>query len=90
VLAGGVLARALSLRPLTWAGRISYGLYLWHYPVYWWIAFKGSWLPAPAALAVYVAASFALAELSHRVVERPALRVKHRLAPPSRRGVAMR
>jgi peptidoglycan/LPS O-acetylase OafA/YrhL len=28
-----VLARAFSLRPIAYVGRISYGLYLWHYPV---------------------------------------------------------
>lgn len=28
-----VVARALSLRPVAWVGKISYGLYLWHWPV---------------------------------------------------------
>ena len=28
-----VVARALSLRPVAWVGQISYGLYLWHWPV---------------------------------------------------------
>ena len=30
----GVLGRFLSLAPLRWIGMISYGLYLWHWPVY--------------------------------------------------------
>ena len=30
----GVLGRFLSVSPLRWVGRISYGLYLWHWPVY--------------------------------------------------------
>lgn len=29
----GVLHRVLSLRPMTYVGRISYEIYLWHYPV---------------------------------------------------------
>src|SRR5579871_4738230 len=30
---GGPLARGLRLAPLVWLGTISYGAYLWHYPV---------------------------------------------------------
>jgi peptidoglycan/LPS O-acetylase OafA/YrhL len=29
----GALARVLSLPPIVWIGRVSYGLYLWHYPI---------------------------------------------------------
>ncbi len=31
---GGPIARVLSLRPLVWMGTVSYGAYLWHYPVF--------------------------------------------------------
>lgn len=29
-----VIGRALAFRPLTWVGLISYGVYLWHWPLY--------------------------------------------------------
>ena len=30
---GGLLARVLSVAPLVWLGTLSYGIYLWHFPV---------------------------------------------------------
>jgi peptidoglycan/LPS O-acetylase OafA/YrhL len=62
-----VLSRALSFRPLVGVGVISYGLYLWHDPLY-----SFGW-PAGTVLA------FAAALLSYRYVEQPFLRMKARL-----------
>jgi peptidoglycan/LPS O-acetylase OafA/YrhL len=87
VLEGGLMARVLAAPPLVWIGRVSYGLYLWHWPVWWTLRFGAPSLGAGATLAIYVAASFTLAALSHRLIERPALRIKDRLAPAARRGV---
>jgi len=53
-------------------GRRSYGLYLWHYVWLTWLGAMGL-LGVPLALA----ASFASAEVSWRLVERPALARKH-------------
>jgi peptidoglycan/LPS O-acetylase OafA/YrhL len=72
------------IKPLRWIGRLSYSLYLWHWPMIW-IAFKmlglelGSderlTLPVMAAVVI---ASFVFASASYYFVERPlfALRKK--------------
>jgi hypothetical protein len=63
--------RFLSLSPLGFIGRISYSLYLWHWPL---LALGrviyGGKLPA-AATAVLIAAAFAAATLSYYLVEQP-------------------
>ncbi len=70
----GPIARFLSLRPLVWLGTISYGAYLWHYPVYI-LPRPGPdrARPASALLAIRFAATFALAAASFYLVERPVM-----------------
>jgi peptidoglycan/LPS O-acetylase OafA/YrhL len=70
----GRLQSVLSVRPLVFVGRISYGLYLWHFAVGWevWPSLA-SWHWAPTAL-ILTSASFGLAFLSWRYVEQPILR----------------
>ena len=67
----GLLGRVLSVAPLRWVGRISYGLYLWHWPVYLTITRSRTGLDGLALLAVRVAVSVGLAALSFYAVERP-------------------
>jgi peptidoglycan/LPS O-acetylase OafA/YrhL len=69
----GVIARGLSLGPLIWLGTISYGAYLWHYPVFVYIdsaqtGLRGFWL-----LALRFACTIALAAASYYLVERPVM-----------------
>jgi len=72
----------LENRPLVWVGRISYGLYLWHFPI-----FNGMLNPTrmgklgitgPALLTVRFAMAFLVAALSFSLIERPFLRLKRR------------
>jgi peptidoglycan/LPS O-acetylase OafA/YrhL len=67
----GVLGRFLSLTPLRWVGRISYGLYLWHWPVYLTLTHARTGLDGTALLVVRVAVSVGLAALSFYAIERP-------------------
>jgi peptidoglycan/LPS O-acetylase OafA/YrhL len=69
------LFRLLAVPPLGWLGRISYGFYLWHFPVvaHWGGDLTGALGPWPAVLVVGLV-SLALAATSYYVVERPILR----------------
>jgi peptidoglycan/LPS O-acetylase OafA/YrhL len=70
----GRLATVLGWRPLAAVGAISYGLYLWHWPVF--IILNGGrvpldWLPLQA---LRFAVTFAVAGTSYLLLERPVLR----------------
>lgn len=67
---GGPLGRVLSTPPLTWLGRISYGLYLYHWPVYLLFSPRGDRLDGLDLVAA-VSLSLLVAEVSHRWLERP-------------------
>ncbi len=69
LLGGGLLARMLSCRPLTWLGTRSFALYLWHFPLF---VLLGSIGSTPLAL-VGVGLSLLMAEGSYRLVERGAI-----------------
>jgi peptidoglycan/LPS O-acetylase OafA/YrhL len=60
----------------TYVGRRSYGLYLWHYAWLTWLAGMGL-----AGVPLALGASFVSAEVSWRLVERPALARKARFTP---------
>ncbi len=74
------LTMLLTWRPLVWLGTVSYGFYLFHLPALQLLEHYG-----PASWAVRTALALALAiaaaALSHRLIERPFLRLKDRLDP---------
>jgi peptidoglycan/LPS O-acetylase OafA/YrhL len=60
------LARAVNRRWLRWFGMISYGLYIWHWPIFAGMTWAGGW---PVALLAAI--------LSYRLIEQPFLRRRH-------------
>lgn len=67
-----MITRTFSFRPLRWLGRISYGVYLWHLPLF--------LITGPAAGTVL---ALVVASASYRYVEQPVLR-RWRLRPVQR------
>jgi peptidoglycan/LPS O-acetylase OafA/YrhL len=70
---GGPIARVLSVRPMVWMGTVSYGAYLWHYPVFIELDGARTGLGGLGLLVVRVAATFTLAALSYYLIERPVM-----------------
>ncbi len=70
VPAGSVVGRLAALEPIQWLGRVSYGWYLWHFPL---LVLAEVRLPSfgPATRLAVVTVSLLLASLSLRLVENP-------------------
>jgi len=67
----GAIARLLALKPLVWLGTISYGVYLWHWPIF--LALNGErtgW-SGPPLFAARCAATVAVAAVSWWLIEQP-------------------
>jgi len=70
---GGPIARVLSLPPMVWIGTVSYGAYLWHFPVLIELDSARTGTRGPGLLALRVATTFALAAASYYLIERPVM-----------------
>lgn len=69
-IAGRTLARVLDCSPLYWLGERSYGIYLWHWPL-WVFLYLNTKISAHAMAAIVLALSIVIADLSYRYVETP-------------------
>ena len=65
------VARLLSFRPFTFIGRISYGMYLWHFPLFTFINEQRTGLSGWPLFVVRVIPTIGIATLSFYFVERP-------------------
>lgn len=72
-----ILGEALSVRPLVGIGKISYGMYLWHFPIVVWLVRFQS-LPPLVLLVVTLALTFLVSVVSYFLIERP-IRVDRRI-----------
>jgi peptidoglycan/LPS O-acetylase OafA/YrhL len=81
---GGISERLLAATPLVLVGRISYSLYLWHWPVFSLVDYKMYLASEPARFALKISMSFLAAVLSFCFIENPA-----RLSLNSRRHMPL-
>jgi peptidoglycan/LPS O-acetylase OafA/YrhL len=70
----------LEFRPLRSVGRMSYGLYLWHFPIFMALWERGYSKDGGKTAAVALVLTVCCAGLSFHFVERPAQRLKQRLS----------
>lgn len=68
---GRLLASILSIPPLRWLGERSYGLYLWHWPIWVIVVTQFPRLSPVHAGIIVFAVSLTIAALSYRYVEEP-------------------
>jgi peptidoglycan/LPS O-acetylase OafA/YrhL len=76
------VAALLSFKPLVWIGSLSYGLYLWHLLIYWYLSPLHVDLDPFIAHSLAFGLSFVAATASYYLVERYFLQLKKRI--PSR------
>ena len=79
---GNWLQTLLRQRPMRWLGRLSYGLYLWHWPVYIALSPNHITMSRWPLTALRLAVTLVLSSLSYYLVERPVRQgLQHRPLP---------
>ncbi len=71
IVRGGALNRALAWRPLVGLGLVSYGVYVFHWPLFLWIDTDHTGLTGVALVAARLGATAVFALVSYRFLETP-------------------
>lgn len=85
----GPVARVLALPPLVWLGVISYGVYLWHWPVFLVLNGERTGWSGWSLFAVRCAVTLALAAASWWVIEQPVQKWRPASVPMLRLATAV-
>jgi peptidoglycan/LPS O-acetylase OafA/YrhL len=85
----GWLGSVLAVAPLVWLGRISYGVYLWHWPLFAILSAQRTGLSGFVLLVLRMSATIAVAALSYYLIEQP-IRTGRALRRPAVRVPALR
>ena len=67
----GPLSRVLAVRPVVWLGQVSYGVYLYHWPLFAVLDADRVGVDGPLLLAVRLGATLVVAAASYRWIEQP-------------------
>jgi peptidoglycan/LPS O-acetylase OafA/YrhL len=84
----GLVARGLALPPLAWLGLISYGVYLWHWPIFLVLNGERTGLTGLPLFVVRALATVAIATASWWFIEQPVRRWRPRTVPQLRLAAA--
>lgn len=84
----GFVARVLALPPLVWLGVISYGVYLWHWPIFLALNGERTGLTGLPLFAIRAVATVAVAAMSWWLIEQPIRRWRPAHVPQLRLATA--